>query len=57
MVFVANKPVGNLAAFDMPLLYVHDEKFNQPIFFLNRTFYAYFLFKNKKLVRKRTELL
>ncbi|KAK6139096.1 hypothetical protein DH2020_003892 [Rehmannia glutinosa] len=35
MVFVANKPVGNLAAFDMPLLYVHDEKFNQPIFFCN----------------------
>ncbi|CAA0840254.1 Unknown protein [Striga hermonthica] len=35
MVFVANKPVGNLVAFDMPLLYVHDEKFNQPIFFCN----------------------
>ncbi|XP_051122685.1 UPF0664 stress-induced protein C29B12.11c [Andrographis paniculata] len=35
MVFVASKPVGNLVAFDMPLLYVHDEKFNQPIFFCN----------------------
>ncbi|KAL3655897.1 hypothetical protein CASFOL_000293 [Castilleja foliolosa] len=35
MVFVANKPVGNLAAFDMPMLYVHGEKFNQPIFFCN----------------------
>ncbi|PIN13978.1 WW domain binding protein WBP-2, contains GRAM domain [Handroanthus impetiginosus] len=35
MVFVANKPVGNFVAFDMPLLYVHDEKFNQPIFFCN----------------------
>ncbi|CAI9768805.1 unnamed protein product [Fraxinus pennsylvanica] len=35
MVFVANKPVGNFAAFDMPLLYVHGEKFNQPIFYCN----------------------
>lgn len=35
MVFVANKPVGNITAFDMPLLYVHGEKFNQPIFFCN----------------------
>ncbi|KAG2706317.1 hypothetical protein I3843_05G087800 [Carya illinoinensis] len=35
MVFVANKPVGNFTAFDMPLLYVHGEKFNQPIFFCN----------------------
>ncbi|KAL2226506.1 UPF0664 stress-induced protein C29B12.11c [Sesamum indicum] len=35
MVFVANKPVENFVAFDMPLLYVHDEKFNQPIFFCN----------------------
>ncbi|XP_072990411.1 UPF0664 stress-induced protein C29B12.11c [Typha latifolia] len=35
MVFVAKKPVGNLVAFDMPLLYVHGEKFNQPIFFCN----------------------
>ncbi|KAF9607562.1 hypothetical protein IFM89_036924 [Coptis chinensis] len=35
MVFVASKPVGNFAAFDMPLLYVHDEKFNQPIFYCN----------------------
>ncbi|RWR73197.1 UPF0664 stress-induced protein C29B12.11c [Cinnamomum micranthum f. kanehirae] len=35
MVFVANKPVGGFVAFDMPLLYVHDEKFNQPIFHCN----------------------
>ncbi|CAK9171696.1 unnamed protein product [Ilex paraguariensis] len=35
MVFVANKPVENFTAFDMPLLYVHGEKFNQPIFFCN----------------------
>ncbi|XP_058092731.1 UPF0664 stress-induced protein C29B12.11c [Magnolia sinica] len=35
MVFVANKPVGSFVAFDMPLLYVHGEKFNQPIFFCN----------------------
>ncbi|KAL8103788.1 UPF0664 stress-induced protein C29B12.11c [Apium graveolens] len=35
MVFVASKPVGNLYAFDMPLLYVHGEKFNQPIFHCN----------------------
>ncbi|KAK6931949.1 hypothetical protein RJ641_001573 [Dillenia turbinata] len=35
MVFVANKPVGNFYAFDMPLLYVHHEKFNQPIFHCN----------------------
>ncbi|KAJ4962092.1 hypothetical protein NE237_022002 [Protea cynaroides] len=35
MVFVANKPVGHFTAFDMPLLYVHAEKFNQPIFFCN----------------------
>ncbi|KAJ3678199.1 hypothetical protein LUZ60_002002 [Juncus effusus] len=35
MVFVANKPVGNFFAFDLPLLYVHGEKFNQPIFFCN----------------------
>ncbi|CAA2995208.1 Hypothetical predicted protein [Olea europaea subsp. europaea] len=35
MVFVANKPVGNFAAFDIPLLYVHGEKFNQPIFHCN----------------------
>ncbi|XP_030961253.1 UPF0664 stress-induced protein C29B12.11c [Quercus robur] len=35
MVFVANKPVGNVTAFDIPLLYVHGEKFNQPIFFCN----------------------
>jgi hypothetical protein len=35
MVFVASKPVGNIIAFDMPLLYVHGEKFNQPIFYCN----------------------
>eukprot|EP01018_Ginkgo_biloba_P017629 Gb_02071 [translate_table: standard] len=35
MVFVANKPVGNVVAFDMPLLYIYEEKFNQPIFFCN----------------------
>ncbi|KAM0950344.1 putative WW domain-binding protein [Dioscorea sansibarensis] len=35
MVFVASKPVGGFVAFDMPLLYVHHEKFNQPIFFCN----------------------
>lgn len=35
MVFVSNKPVEGVAAFDMPLLYVHGEKFNQPIFFCN----------------------
>ncbi|KAM1304024.1 hypothetical protein EV1_021329 [Malus domestica] len=35
MVFVSNKPVGSFFAFDMPLLYVHGEKFNQPIFHCN----------------------
>ncbi|XP_065864027.1 UPF0664 stress-induced protein C29B12.11c isoform X2 [Euphorbia lathyris] len=35
MVFVANKPVGSFTAFDMPMLYIHGEKFNQPIFFCN----------------------
>ncbi|CAN4105484.1 unnamed protein product [Withania somnifera] len=35
MVFVSIKPVENFIAFDMPLLYVHGEKFNQPIFFCN----------------------
>ncbi|XP_057960328.1 UPF0664 stress-induced protein C29B12.11c [Malania oleifera] len=35
MVFVANKPMGSFFAFDMPLLYVREEKFNQPIFFCN----------------------
>nr|ADP88925.1 classical AGP [Gunnera manicata] len=35
MVFVANKPHGNFTAFDMPLLYVRGEKFNQPIFLCN----------------------
>ncbi|MFS7899762.1 hypothetical protein Hanom_Chr03g00270041 [Helianthus anomalus] len=35
MVFVADKPTGNFIAFDMPLLYVHGEKFNKPIFHCN----------------------
>ncbi|KAL7586742.1 UPF0664 stress-induced protein C29B12.11c [Lactuca sativa] len=35
MVFVADKPTNNFIAFDMPLLYVHGEKFNQPIFHCN----------------------
>jgi len=35
MVFVATKSVGSFTAFDMPLLHVHGEKFNQPIFFCN----------------------
>ncbi|EPS68691.1 hypothetical protein M569_06075, partial [Genlisea aurea] len=35
IVFVAQKPVGNFYAFDMPLLYIHGEKFNQPIFHCN----------------------
>lgn len=35
MVFVPIKPMGNFAAFDMPLLYIHGEKFNQPIFCCN----------------------
>ncbi|KAG6557693.1 hypothetical protein Mapa_000458 [Marchantia paleacea] len=39
IVFVASKPVGHIAAFDLPLalsvLYIHEEKFNQPILFCN----------------------
>ncbi|KAK7360420.1 hypothetical protein VNO77_02413 [Canavalia gladiata] len=35
MVFVAKSPVGSFIAFDMPLLYIHGEKFNQPIFHCN----------------------
>ncbi|KAL3506155.1 hypothetical protein ACH5RR_031537 [Cinchona calisaya] len=35
MVFVANKPVGDFVAFDMPMLYIRGEKFNQPIFYCN----------------------
>ncbi|KAL5724541.1 hypothetical protein ACHQM5_007786 [Ranunculus cassubicifolius] len=35
MVFVANKPVAHFTAFDMPLLFVRGEKFNQPIFMCN----------------------
>ncbi|MED6120409.1 hypothetical protein PIB30_020601 [Stylosanthes scabra] len=35
MVFVAKAQIGHFYAFDMPLLYVHHEKFNQPIFHCN----------------------
>ncbi|KAI4295232.1 hypothetical protein L6164_035299 [Bauhinia variegata] len=35
MVFVARRPVGDFTAFDMPLLYIRGEKFNQPIFHCN----------------------
>ncbi|TXG48970.1 hypothetical protein EZV62_024845 [Acer yangbiense] len=35
MVFVASKPVGEFVSFDMPLLHIHGEKFNQPIFQCN----------------------
>ncbi|CAN8256618.1 unnamed protein product [Cochlearia groenlandica] len=35
LVFVASKPVENFVAFDMPMLYIHAEKFNQPIFHCN----------------------
>lgn len=35
VVFVANKPVDGFYAFDMPLLYIHDQKFNQPVFSAN----------------------
>ncbi|XP_044479859.1 uncharacterized protein LOC123206717 [Mangifera indica] len=35
IIFVASKPVGNFVAFDMPLLYIHGEKFNQPVFHCN----------------------
>lgn len=35
MVFVANKRIGDFFAFDMPLLYIHGEKFSQPIFHCN----------------------
>ncbi|OIT28734.1 PREDICTED: UPF0664 stress-induced protein C29B12.11c [Nicotiana attenuata] len=34
MVFVAKKP-EDFIAFDMPLLFIHDEKFNQPVFHCN----------------------
>ncbi|KAH0780662.1 hypothetical protein KY290_000260 [Solanum tuberosum] len=33
MVFVAKNPRDNFIAFDIPLLFVHGEKLNQPIFF------------------------
>ncbi|KAG0561127.1 hypothetical protein M758_9G040400 [Ceratodon purpureus] len=35
IVFVLNRPVDGLQAFDLPLVYIHEEKFNQPIFFCN----------------------
>jgi len=35
IVFVLSKPVDSIQAFDLPLVYVHEEKFNQPIFFCN----------------------
>ncbi|KAI5419056.1 UPF0664 stress-induced protein C29B12.11c isoform X2 [Lathyrus oleraceus] len=35
MVFVAKNPVDGIVAFDMPLLYINSEKFNQPIFHCN----------------------
>ncbi|KVI03695.1 uncharacterized protein LOC112513114 [Cynara cardunculus var. scolymus] len=35
VVFVADKPTQSFTAFDMPLLYVHDEKFSQPVFHCN----------------------
>ncbi|PWA56922.1 PH domain-like protein [Artemisia annua] len=35
IVFVADKPTQTFTAFDMPLLYVHDEKFHQPVFHCN----------------------
>ncbi|KAJ6793815.1 UPF0664 stress-induced protein C29B12.11c [Iris pallida] len=35
MVFVSKKPDVHFTAFDMPLLYIHGEKFNQPIFHCN----------------------
>ncbi|KAM0051149.1 putative WW domain-binding protein [Helianthus debilis subsp. tardiflorus] len=35
IVLVADKPTQIFTAFDMPLLYVHDEKFHQPVFHCN----------------------
>eukprot|EP00246_Nothoceros_aenigmaticus_P010835 TRINITY_DN2772_c0_g1_i1.p1 TRINITY_DN2772_c0_g1~~TRINITY_DN2772_c0_g1_i1.p1 ORF type:complete len:201 (+),score=26.39 TRINITY_DN2772_c0_g1_i1:121-723(+) len=35
LVFVANTSAGHIHAFDMPLLNIHEESFNQPIFFCN----------------------
>jgi hypothetical protein len=35
IVFVLNKPLDSVQAFDLPLVYIHEEKFNQPIFFCN----------------------
>lgn len=35
IVFVLSKPVDNIHGFDLPLVYIHEEKFNQPIFFCN----------------------
>ncbi|KAK8913585.1 hypothetical protein KSP39_PZI023789 [Platanthera zijinensis] len=35
IVFVAKNHIGNFFAFDIPLLHIHNEKFNQPIFHCN----------------------
>ncbi|XP_076922359.1 uncharacterized protein LOC143584128 [Bidens hawaiensis] len=35
IVLVSDKPTQIFTAFDMPLLYVHDEKFHQPVFHCN----------------------
>jgi len=35
IVFVLSKPLGEIRAFDLPLLFIHEERFNQPIFFCN----------------------
>jgi hypothetical protein len=35
LIFVAKTPSNSLACFDLPLVYLHGEKFNQPIFGCN----------------------
>ncbi|CAK9234148.1 unnamed protein product [Sphagnum troendelagicum] len=35
IVFVLSHSVGDIFAFDIPLLFIHEESFNQPIFFCN----------------------
>mmetsp|Transcript_14236 Transcript_14236/g.17244 ORF Transcript_14236/g.17244 Transcript_14236/m.17244 type:complete len:188 (-) Transcript_14236:139-702(-) len=35
LVFIAKKPTAQLTAFDIPLVYIRGEKFNQPIFGCN----------------------
>ncbi|KAJ7528369.1 hypothetical protein O6H91_15G000700 [Diphasiastrum complanatum] len=35
LIFVVDKPIGNLFVVDMPLLFIHEERFNQPIFLCN----------------------